>query len=198
MKQPDLRGITDFFKKVDPRYLYLIPGAAVVFFFLADYFLLMAPELKMLGTFHKNIGQIERNITDLKAQKLRLKVLKDDLAAKQARSADFNRMVHKKDELPLVLKTISALANEYGVQIDQLLPQKGAPVFLLRNKDGGYSSLTIFVSARSGYHAFGRFIDRLETDKVFLGIDDFSMTADPKDPKKHEIKMQIKVLILEK
>jgi len=107
-------------------------------------------------------------------------------------------MVHRKDDIPMVLKSISSTANEYGVKVDQLLPQAMDSKPIVKNSEGSYYGMAISVRLRSGYHQFGKFLTRLEQERLFWQIGDLSIASDPADPQRHDIEMNLRILILEK
>jgi hypothetical protein len=69
-------------------------------------------------------------------------------------------------------------------------------VTLVKAPDGKYSSLSILVLARAGYHDLGRFLNRLQQESVFWQLESIDIAADDREIGRHAVKMQMKILIL--
>jgi len=144
----------------------------------------------------KKTEQLKAEIETLRTNKQRMADFLKNLDMARGQVKDFQAMVHKADSIPAVLKTISTTANEYGVKINQLVPQKSDGIVLVKNEDGQYSSLSILVRAHATYHDLGKFLNRLEQEKVFWQMEAIDIAADEKDVIRHVVKMQMKILIL--
>jgi len=196
MKNTDPQQIFSKMKALPPKYFFMILGLVVAVLMAADIFLIARPQVSSLMVLNDKARQLKADIDALSDNKLRLPKYRTNLEDAQRQMKDFEAMVHKEGAIPSVLKTISTLANQYTVKIDQLVPQKSDGVVLVQNGDGKYSTLSIMVRARSGYHDLGRFLNRLEQEHVFWQLDAIDIAADDQEIGRHVIKMQMKILIL--
>jgi len=185
-------------KTLDPKVLYAAVGFVVLLLVAGDFFLILNPQIGGLIAQGGKNTELKDSIEKLKADKLHVDQFRKGLTDMKAKAADFDRMVYVKDNVPVALDNISKFANQYGVKIDQMIPQQQGEEQLVKGGDGTYKSVAIFVSARSGYHEFGRFINRLENDRVIFRVDDLSFAADAMNPQKHLVKVLLRILVLEK
>jgi len=193
-----MKQFLDKINTLDARYVYLLIAGTILLFATADFCLIMRPQVSILMALDKKIAQSKADITTLQTNKQRLGQFQKQLDLARESMQDFNIMIHKKDEVPVVLKAISTFANEYGVKIDQLVPQPPEQKPLVQNENGKYFSQVIFVRANTGYHQLGRFLQRLEKERIFWQMDSFAISADDQNPQMHKVKMQMKILLLEK
>ncbi|MEI6438114.1 MAG: type 4a pilus biogenesis protein PilO [Candidatus Omnitrophota bacterium] len=185
-------------KGLEARYLYMILFGIMFLLALLDFAVVMRLQLGLAASLDSRIEQLRKDITDLSTNKQRQAQFATQLGLARTARKNFEAMVHRKDDVPAVLNSISNIANEYKVKIDQLTPQPVSPTPLIQNEDGKYYAMTINVRINCGFHQFGRFINRLERERLFWQLDDFGIMADPKDITHQEVKMNMKILILEK
>ncbi|NTV29389.1 MAG: type 4a pilus biogenesis protein PilO [Candidatus Omnitrophica bacterium] len=185
-------------KAMDPKVLYVLFGVGIVVLLVIDFFVLLSPQISGLMAQNKKNTELQAQIGKLQEDKQHISQFQKGLADMKTKAADFDRMVYSKDDVPVALKNISTLANEYGVKIDQLVPQRQSEEQLVKNEEGVYKSMAIFVGARSGYHEFGRFLNGMEKGNMFWRLDELVFSADDMNPQKHIIKMVIRILVLEK
>jgi len=185
-------------KTLDPKVLCAALGVVVLLLVAGDFFLILNPQIGGLLAQRKKNVELRDSIEKLKTDKLHIDQFRKSLSDMKARAANFDRMVYARDNVPAALDNISKFANQYGVKIDQMIPQQQGEEQLVKGGDGTYKSVAIFVSARSGYHEFGRFINRLENDRVIFRVDDLSFAADAMNPQKHLVKVLLRILVLEK
>lgn len=182
--------------KLESKQFFPLLGVAVIVLLAVDIFLIARPQLGVIAGLAAKTAQLRSDIDTLQVNKQRMGQMRLRLEGARREARDFKAMVRKVDEVPAVLKVISTLANQYGVKIDQLVPQKSDGVVIVKNEEGEYTGLSILVKARSGYHDLGRFLNRLEQEKVFWQIDSLDILADGPGLTRHAVKMQIKILIL--
>jgi len=192
----DFQQILGKFKALPPKYLFAILGLVFIALLAVDILLIARPQINAMSALGNKAAQLKTDIQALQDNKTRLPQFRVNLELVQRQMKDFEAMVHNEDAIPVVLKTVSTIANQYGIKIDQLVPQKSDGVILVQNGEGKYSSLSILVRARAGYHDLGRFLNRLEQEGVFWQLEMFDVAAVDQEPGRHEVKMQMKILIL--
>ena len=190
-----MNALLEKLRAMEARQLYAVFAVVILLLVAADYFLVFRFQAAFLENVGGRVEQLKRDIKDLTTNKQRLAQLKEQLErARQSRN-DFEAMVHRKDDIPTVLKVISSTANDYGVKVDQLMPQPMEAAPVVKNKDGAYYGMSITVRVRGGYHQFGKFIARLEKERLFWQLGELSIVSDPADPQRHDIRMNMRILI---
>lgn len=179
----------------DAKYIYALIAGVIVAFVLVDVFLLMMPEVRWVAALGKKVGQLNTDITTLEINVQRLPLFEKQLEESRVQLKDIERMIHRKNDIPMVLKRISSAANETGVKIDQMIPQKDDKPALIKAADGHYTVQTIFIGAKSGYHEFGRFLAMLENERVFWKADDVVIKADESDMRRPSFRMSMKIIM---
>ena len=196
MKKMDLQQFLGKLKALPPAQLFAILGIGAAALIALDVFFIARPQVRSIVLLNDKARQLKADIKTLSDNKQRLPQFRSNLDTVRRQMKDFDAMVHKEDEVPAVLRIISTFANEYGVKIDQLVPQKSDGVVLVKNAEGQYSSLSILVLARAGYHDLGRFLNRLQQEHVFWQLEAVDIAADAREVSRHVIKMQMKILVL--
>ena len=106
--------------------------------------------------------------------KQRINLLKKNLQEERTQLKSLSVKVRPIQEVPIILSTsISSIANEYGVKIDQLVPEKNLQENLKAASDSKYYSLPIVIKAHCGYHMFGHFLNKLENENMFFYFERF-------------------------
>ncbi|MBF0330694.1 MAG: type 4a pilus biogenesis protein PilO [Candidatus Omnitrophica bacterium] len=196
MKTINLRPILGKLKAMPAQQLFICLGIFVAALLALDGALILRLQIGGLVAIDRKTLQIKADIEALTTNHQRMAQFRESLEAARRSMKNFKAMVRKKDDVPSVLNSISTLANEYGVKIDQLVPQKGDGKALVKSTDGNYTSLAIMIRAKAGYHQLGRFISRLEQERVFWYLESMDVIADAADPARHVVKMQMKILVL--
>ena len=99
-------------------------------------------------------------------------------------------------EVPAILSTISSSAKEYGVTIDQLVPEKSQQEDLTVTADGKYYALPILIEAHCGYHMFGHFLNTLENEDMYFILKDFIIQNEGKNTNTHLFSLTIKLILV--
>jgi len=196
MKNMNFQEFLGKLKALPPKQLFAVLGLGVVIFVALDVFLIARPQISSLIALNDRSKQLRLSINELSDNKQRLPKFRVTLDDSRRQMKNFEAMVHKEDAIPSVLKMISTFANEYNIKIDQLVPQKSDGVILVKNAEGNYSSLSILVLVRAGYHDLGRFLNRLQQESVFWQLESIDISADDREIGRHVVKMQMKILIL--
>jgi Tfp pilus assembly protein PilO len=188
----------ELLRDLDSKYVYMFVAAVLIVVGVADFFLITRPQISAIVSLDNKVDQLRKEAQMLVTNKQRLAQFQAQLEIARTDVKNFGSMVYKKDEIPTVLKTIFSLANEYGVKIDQIVPQPVDAKPLVVNEEGQFFGMGIFVRAITGYHQLGKFINHLERNRMFWRLDNVILSADDKDTQRHPFNMTLKILILEK
>jgi type IV pilus assembly protein PilO len=156
--------------------LYIFIGV-LLFLFVLDYLVLMRPQLGTLTKINPEIDILAKDIALAKEQIAKENSYKEQVEELKQSVRDINHRVRSRSEVPLILERLSLLANNSGIVIDQIMPQTVDQEILLENDQYIYYSLPIRITAKGGYHSFGKFIASIEGNDMFLTIGVFDITS---------------------
>ncbi|MCK4882496.1 MAG: type 4a pilus biogenesis protein PilO [Candidatus Omnitrophica bacterium] len=188
--------ISSVFSKVDGKNRYYVFVGILVFVFLLDYFLLMSPQLSALRKINPEIETVSENIKQAKGDINKLNAYRTDLEDVSKKFAEANLKIKSKNEVSFILEYIAQVASETEVKIDQIMPDTLGQELLTENSQRKYFDIPIYVEARSSYHNFGHFLDRIEHNDISLRVGTFSIVV-TSDTRFHAIKLTFKATIFE-
>jgi len=188
--------ISSIFTKVEGKNRYYVFVGILFFVLLLDYFILMRPQLGALKKINPEIKTLSENIKKAKEDIKKLNTYKSDLEKVSQKFEEANLKVKSRDEISFVLEYIARIANETGVKIDQIMPDTLGQELLTENNQRKYFDLPVYMEARSGYHNFGRFINKIEQNDISLRVGTFTVVV-TNDKRLHTIKMTFKATIFE-
>ncbi len=188
--------ISSIFSKVEGNNRYYVFVGILFAVFLLDYFLLMSPQLGALKKINPEIKALSGNIKRAKEDIKKLNIYKADLEEISEKFTEANLKVKSRDEISAVLEYIAYVANETGVKIDQIMPDMLGQELLTENNQRKYFDLPIYMEARSSYHNFGRFLNKIGQNDISLRVGTFTVVV-TNDTRHHAIKMTFKATIFE-
>jgi Tfp pilus assembly protein PilO len=193
-----MKNIIESFNKLNDQARYAI--LVVVFFLiiLVDVVFLVLPQMASIGTVNDQIKQLSDDTEQVLVNKNLINPLKKNLGDTRDELKLLSVKVRLIQEVPAILSTISSIANEYGVKIDQLDPVKSEQEVLTTVPDGKYYALPVVIKARCGYHKFGRFLNKLENQDLYFILKDFIIQNDDKDPSTQLFSLTIKLILLDR
>ncbi|MBI5416092.1 MAG: type 4a pilus biogenesis protein PilO [Candidatus Omnitrophica bacterium] len=189
-------NIQELIAKVDEKNRYYILIGALVLIFLLDYFVVMQPQLVALTKIRPEIKILLQNIQTARDDTQKTGFYQGEIKRLQGVLGKTSRKVLSKDEVSAILERISRLAGETGMKMDQIPPFNEDQEILLEDRKRTYYALPILLEARSGYHNFGKFLNRLEQDDLFLSVTTFSVSAGD-DIHDQVLKMNLQAIIFE-
>ena len=193
-----LENILNQLPKIDEKSRNFILGGVLILIFILDYFLVMGPQLNTLRALNPKISALSSDIKTAKEGMAKINQYRQDIAKLNEKQEKANRRVITKEEVNWVLDSISRIAIDERVKIDQIMPLKGSETVLLSNKEGKYYSFPIMVNARCGYHELGKFLNKIEHGDVFLSVNDLNFAASGDGTDRHIAKLTFKTVVFEK
>jgi len=188
--------ISSVVSKMDGKNRYYIFIGILVVVFLLDFFLLMNPQLGALKKINPEIKTLSENIKKAKEDIERLNTYRASLEDISQKFSKANLRVKSRDEVSLILEYIAYVASETGVKIDQIMPDMLGQELLTENNQRKYYDLPIYMEARSSYHDFGPFLEKIEQNDISLRVGTFSIAA-TNDTRSHAVKLTFKATIFE-
>ena len=188
--------ISAVFSKVDGKNRYYVFVGILFVVFLLDYFLLMSPQLSSLKKINPEIKSVSENLKKAKEDIKKLNTYRADLEEISKKFTEANLKIKSRNEVSFILEYIAYVASETGVKIDQIMPNTLSQELLVENNQRKYFDIPIYMEARSSYHNFGRFLNKVEQNDISLRVGTFSVVV-TNDTKSHAIKLMFKATIFE-
>ena len=98
------------------------------------------------------------------------------------------------DELPGVIETISELADQNGVKLQSILPQRTMPAppkVAASPTPALYKDIPLQLEALGGYHQLGSFVASLESAAQPIRVRSFRLSANPREARRHNLRMTV-------
>ena len=179
---------------MDPKNWYYVFAAIIFVIFVADYFLLMKPQLGTLSKMNPEIKKLSDNLRTTKTDIARITQYKDQVQELKHQVDQLRLRVRTKQEVPFIIEKISRMAHKNDFKVDQIMPNTLQESVLLEHSERTYYDLPILIEARSTYHDFGRFINALESDDTFFKVDEFTVAA-MSGSRLNTVKMTLKTIV---
>ena len=176
-----------------------ILGGVIVFLSLLvyqKYFL--GPVFGRANRLGKEAGEIRRNLKAAQATLSKLPQLESDMGKLRERTKELAVRFPSKAELPELLEHLSAVAEKSEVQIVEISPTRVIQEDKKEPSSAIYEVLPIDLTARSGYHELGAFINQLENSERIFSVKNIEIKADPSDPKRHHVALVVETFVREK
>lgn len=173
-------------------------GGVLLVIFLVDYFLVMQPQLRTLMKLTPKISMLTKDIAQAKMDFTHIDKYKKDILQLKEKLEMKGHQILSKDEIPLILDNVSRIAHDAKIQINQLMPLSESQKLVQKIDDAKYYSLPILMMGQGGYHDIGRFFNRMESDKIFMGIKDFDLNANDEYNRPHSFKLTVEVYVIDK
>lgn len=194
----DLSKILEYFNNLNDQARYGLLAGVVFLVILLDVFLLILPQMGGIAHINSQIKQMSEDTRQVLTDRQRINGLKKNLQEERDQLNVLSRKVRTLQEVPAILGTISSVANEYGVKIDQLAPEKNQQEALSTALGSKYYALPVVIKAHGRYHMFGRFLNALENGDVSFILKDFVIQNDERDTDTRLFSLTIKIILVDK
>ncbi len=189
--------ISKLVSKINEQNPFLIVGIASGVIAVVFYFVFFQSKIRETTALSAEIGNLSQSLEQTKSNLQRISQYNQELANLRVKIESFNKKIKSRDEIPVALENLSRLASDNGVKIEQMMPDEARSEVVFNNAEGNFVAIPIVIGARSSYHDFGRFINKLEAAGIFLGITDFGIAANSADSNQHLIKLVLRLVIFE-
>ncbi len=176
---------------------YLFAGIIVIVFLL-DYTLFMRFRIKALNSLAPEISKFSESLKNTKYNFEHQPAYQKEVSGLREKLSKVEKSILAREEIPMLLENISRLATSSNVQIDQIMPLKDSQSLVLENEDARFYALPIYVKGQGGYHSIGEFFNRIESNQVFMNIEDFDIFSSPQNPRKHIVKTAVTIFVMER
>jgi len=192
----DLSQIIVYFNKLSDQLRYSILAGVVVVIIILDAVFLVWPQIGAIFDVNDQIKKTSDDTQQVLVDRQRIGSLKVNLGKQHDQLSALQAKVRPIQEIPVILSTISSIAKEYGVKIDQMSPEYGQ-LETLASPEGKYIGIPVMIKARCGYHNFGHFLNKVENADLFFMMDDFIIENNGVSPNIHLFSMTIKIILKE-
>lgn len=177
---------------------YYLFAVIIVAVLLLDYTLFMRFRIKALSLLTPEISRLSEDLKQVKYNFEHQPEYQKEVSGLREKLAKVETSILAREEIPTLLKSISRLAISSNVQIDQIMPLKDSQSLVLENEDAKFYALPIYVKGQGGYHAIGKFFNRIENNQVFMNIEDFDVSQNSQNFREHVIKIAITIFVMER
>lgn len=143
--------------------IFLLPAVAYYFFFLQ-------PNLAEIDKLTAQKSQLEQELQNLKTRAKDLPKLEAELALVQREFDKKSALLPREKEIPQLLRDISALGTNAGLDFLQFKPLPSIP------RDF-YDDIPISINVRGPYHSVGFFFDRVSKLERIVSVSNIKMSS---------------------
>jgi type IV pilus assembly protein PilO len=173
----------------------LLTWLVVAVFVVAYFHFLIRPVMLEMGELLPKVATLRRDLAyarDLIANKSVIIRQRDRL---RETMDEYEKILPREREIPKLLENLSSIAGEFGVKIVGVRPI-GRKEYEPKTAGEIYQEIPIEVVAVSGYHALGKFLEKLETGERFIMINDLEITANDDNMARHNITLIASTFVL--
>jgi len=185
--------IKDFFEDERKR-LYTIVGVVLVVAVLYLVFLVI-PKFNSLSQVSRTVTDLNNNISLVNNRMKKLDEMTTRLDKLRGEQAIYASQLPAEKEIPAFLEELAAMAKKYDVKIISVTPQESSSGSTKGKEKQYYYAMPVFISAQSGYHQLGQFVNDLEQGERFITIEDLKMQNNNDSPRKHSVNMVLKTYV---
>jgi type IV pilus assembly protein PilO len=191
-----IQGLVNFFKNMpeldlddSKKKILLIYGASALVVLIGYISLFLKPSIAKITGLNPSIRERKQAIKSIEDELLRGTRLDKRFEALQVKLGGYGKKLSREKEVPTLLKNLSAMAEASEVKIVSITPQdagrktrKGTS-----KKESVYQEIPIAITAESGYHELGSFINELEKDERYMQVSNIRIDPKADDETKHKV-----------
>lgn len=183
----------DFTKNKTQSMIFIALIAALIVIVYFNY--LLKPQIVRVAGAVIKVSRIGNDLKNARADIERIGKFKSDIDSYKEKVDRHEKMLPAEQEIPSLLETLSSMAKSSGVKIVGIMPSVTKEVDKL-SRSQIYQEIPILISAKSGYHELGRFLNRLENSDRFMKVVDIQIKANTPTPKKQDVELLVLTYIL--
>ncbi|MDP8298960.1 MAG: type 4a pilus biogenesis protein PilO [Candidatus Tantalella remota] len=190
--------IKDFFEDEQKR-LYTIVGVVLTVSILYLAFVVF-PKFNSLSKVTRTVTELNNNISLVNTRMKRLNEMTARLEELRKEQAVYSVQLPAEKEIPAFLEELAVIAKKSDVKIISVTPHGfSGGSSAAKDKKGKvkqyYYALPVEISAQSGYHQLGQFVNDLEEGQRFITVEDLKIQNDKNSPRKHNVKLVLKTYV---
>ena len=166
-------------------------------FVLYVYFVVM-PQFVRVTTLISKVRSMKTEMKTAKSTIAEMSGLKKKLGEYKEKVEMYEKKLPAEQEIPSLLENLSNMAKVANIKITSIMPVMAENKIAQPNQL--YREIPIRITAKSGFHELGRFLNDLENGDRFMKIVEIGIKTNKTSPKLHEIDLKVctYILLLEK
>lgn len=179
----------------NPKHQTIILAALIAILAVILYFtiLLQSQVMRVVGVVIKN-HKMKVELKSMESEIANIDRYKKEIDAYKDKVERYERMLPVEQEVPNLLENLSGMARGSGVKIVGITPVSTSEG---KMREGNiYQEIPVLISAKSGYHELGNFMDKLEDSDRFMKVADIAINANKGAPRKHDLEVLILTYVL--
>ena len=154
-----------------PRPQKIIFGVVVLAILLAGgYFLLLSPKMAEVSGLKQQQAAKDAELNQSRALAASLARFKEEAQALRARLETAKERLPSEREIPGLYRQVSDMAHQAGLSVSLFQPRDPATRDI-------YQEVPISVSAETGYHQLGNFLDRIARLRRIINLTDMKLSG---------------------
>ena len=191
-----MAGMQIDFKKNSSQMDKIIRGALAGVVIIYLYFFVW-PQMVVLGDMMSRGGKLKAQLKTDEAAVADMEKYQKDIEVYKEKIDHYEQKLPAEQEIPNLLESLSSMAKKSNISIVGIAPVPVNPAKENKEtKNQFYQELPILISAKSGYHELGHFINNLENADRFIKVVDIGVKSNKAMPKRHDVEMMVSTYIL--
>jgi len=173
--------------------ILLLYGLAFLIVLALYFYIFLIPSVNKLFVSIPNARALQRNIKTVTSDLEHKDALKSKAESLDLKMSKYAVKLTREKELPKLLESLSKIAKSSRIKILSItpLPPRKLMANELDRADAVYQEVPIEISAVSGYHDLGVFINKLENDERYMEVSDITIKSKSDNPKRHNIQFVV-------
>jgi type IV pilus assembly protein PilO len=166
--------INDKYIPLEQRTKIAIVAAILLLPIVAFYFAYYQPKSETIATLTGQTEQLKQQVQEAKAKAANKEKFEQELAEAQLKFDETSVLLPKDSEIPKLLKDISSLGRNAGLDFLTFKPLADVP------KDF-YAELPVTINVRGPYHNMGFFFDQVSKLERIVSVTNIKMSSPKKE-----------------
>ncbi|MCX5665640.1 MAG: type 4a pilus biogenesis protein PilO [Candidatus Omnitrophica bacterium] len=194
LKSVDFKNID--LKNKQTQVLLLTICAALAAAALYLYFVFFPQVIRVFDLTAKT-GKIKSELRSARVVIKDFESLKNGLKERTQKVESYEKKLPAEQEIPALLEDLSNMVKASDIKIVGIVP---AMSYFKDDKSSKksqiYREIPILITAKSGYHELGHFLNSLENADRFMKVVDIDIKANKASPRKHDVELMVCTYIL--
>jgi Tfp pilus assembly protein PilO len=182
----------------DPRTQTLMLTVLVTLIAAALYlYFVFVPQVVRVFKLTASAGKMRSELKTARVVIKDFERLKSELKEQSLKVESYEKKLPAEQEIPALLENLSNMAKGSDIKIIGIVP---AISYFKDDKPAKesqiYREIPILITAKSGYHELGRFLNSLENADRFMKVVDMNISANKMSPNKHDVELMVCTYVL--
>lgn len=182
------------FKKDQQQTLIFIILVTLLTLVLYFYLLLLPQAMRLTDVFAR-AGKAMANLKSAQADVSKIDEFKNRIEEYKEKVDYYERTLPAEQEIPSLLEELSSMAKTSGIKLLSITPVPVSAKEQAAQKNKMYKEIPILITAKSGYHELGSFLNNLENADRFMKVVDLEVKSNKAAPKKHDVELLVSTYV---